>query len=800
MTANQTKAAQTMNHRLRLRGWLSVALILLAAARICPAQTPSAEVVRELQVRHLDALPADPQYVLALTSIRVGQFASQAAISRDVRALLDSKRFSYAGVEVEKRDDGVCLVYVVRRRLRFAPPAEIRGATNASPSKVRDWLELDEGAFLDEAILATHSAKVRDQYRKRHYAEVQVESHVEPVDPASDQGRVTVTVREGPRVKVVGLRFTGNATFASADLRRELGQPAWWNPMRLFRKKDFDALAREDARVALRDLYLNRGYLDVQIEPARLEADDDGDQFLVFAIREGRCYRVARAEVTGITLFPTGEVTRAAALPPAGMTASRQELQDGSKRVRDYYGGRGYVDTTVRTVIDPVGDTGTVAVRYEVREGVLAHIRSIMIRGNTRTRDKVIRREIALSPGQILNEVQAERSQRRLENLGYFESVRFFELPAPSDPGQRDVIYEVKEKSTGQFMIGAGFSSVDKIVGFAEITQANFDLFNWPYFSGGGQKARASVEAGSTRTSIDLSLTEPWFLDRRLSLTVEAFRREREYSEYDERRLGTGAGLVFPATVGRLGVNYGIEDVRLDDLQTGDFVFADDPDPARIYRFTDEDDRQFNGNLRLSWSYDTRNRPFVPSRGIQGSLAGTVRGPWTGSDNNLYKLDASFRQWFPLWFKHVLSLKLRADGVDTYGNEEVVGIADRLYLGGGRTLRGFDYRDVGPKVIPADPAEQTGTYRPVGGQTLAMASAEYSIPLAKVLRVAGFYDVGNVWQEAFDADFGELASSMGVGLRVDIPGFPIRVDYAWPLESDDDYTDTQRWVIWIGFD
>lgn len=789
-----------MNHLSTRRGWLTATLLLVAAVSTCPAQSPSAEVVREIQVRHLDDLPADPQYVLALTSIRVGQYASQVAISRDVRALLDSKRFSYAGVEVEKREDGVCLVYVVRRRLRFAPPAEIHGATNATPAKIREWLELDEGAFLDEAILATHSAKVREQYRKRHYPDVQVESRVQPVEPASDLGRVSVTVREGLRAKVVALRFTGNARIPDGELRRELGQPAWWNPLWLFRKKNFDAMAREDARVALRDLYLNRGYLDVEVDPPRLEPDGDGDQFLAFTLREGPCYRLARVEVSGITLFPTGEVVRAVALPPPGMTASRQALQDGSKRVRDYYGGRGYVDTTVRTVVAPVADTGTVAVRYEVREGVLAHVRSIAIRGNTRTRDKVIRREIALNPGEILNEVQAERSQRRLENLGYFESVRFFELPAPSDPGQRDVIYEVKEKSTGQFMIGAGFSSVDKIVGFAEITQANFDLFNWPYFSGGGQKARASVEAGSTRTSVDLSLTEPWFLDRRLSLTVEAYRREREYSEYDERRLGTGAGLVFPAAVGRLGVHYGIDDLSLDDFQTGDFVFADDPDPARIYRFTDEDDHRFNGNLRLSWSYDTRNRPFVPTRGTQSSLAGTVRGDWTGSDNDFYKLEVNFRQWFPLWFKHVLSLKVRAEGVDTYGDEESVGIADRLYLGGGRTLRGFDYRDVGPKVIPADPAQQTGTYRPLGGQTLAMASAEYSIPLVKVLRIAGFYDIGNVWQDAFDADFGELASSVGIGLRVDIPGFPIRVDYAWPLETDDDYTETQNWVIWIGFD
>jgi outer membrane protein insertion porin family len=345
-------------------------------------------------------------------------------------------------------------------------------------------------------------------------------------------------------------------------------------------------------------------------------------------------------------------------------------------------------------------------------------------------------------------------------------------------------------------MIGAGFSSVDKIIGFAEVSQSNFDLFNWPYFHGGGQKLRASMEIGSESRNVEVSLTEPWFLDRRLSLSGEVYRRELSYDQYDVTRLGGGPGLTVPLRYGRVNFRYAIEKVTLDDLQAGDFVYHDDP--TRAYRFTDENDDYLNAPFRVTWMYDTRNRAFVPTRGTRGSIFAEVNGPLTGGDNEIVKVGTDFRHWFPLWAGHVLSLHARAESVESYGDTETVPIGDRLFLGGGRTVRGFRYRDIGTKVLPAEGAE--GRYHPVGGLTMAMASAEYTIPVFKVLRLAAFYDVGGVWSESFDADLDRLASSAGLGIRFDFPGFPIRIDYAVPVEYDDDYTRSERFVLWIGFE
>lgn len=784
---------------------LSFTVAIVAAALL--AATASAQnasgIVREVAVRHLDDMPADPEYVLALTSVREGAAISQAALSRDVRALLDSKRFSYAGVSVEALDgDGVRVVYAVRRRLRFSGVVEVSGNEYDNDKKIRKWLDLRSGDFIDDAVLAEHCMKVRDQYRKRHFPDVRVEGRVLPEPGRPGYGIASIDIDEGERNKVLKVRFEGNEAIKSGELRDALGVPSAWNPLRIFRKKDFTVAEREEARAAVREHYLDAGHLDARVASPRLDPLDGGGREMVFEIDEGPVYRVASVDVAGVTLFDRREVLAAAQPFAAGAIASRSGIQAASKAIRDFYTSRGYVDTTVRTVTDPVaGDNAEVAIRFEVRESELARIRNIFIRGNTATKDKVIRREISLNPGEVLDEVAAERSRRRLENLGYFETVRFFDTPIPSEPGTRDIVYEVNEKSTGQFMIGVGFSSVDDLIGFAEISQGNFDILNWPTFRGGGQKARASVEASEHHTSIEVSVSEPWFLDRRLNLTVDAYRREREFDEFEECRIGAGVSLGFPARFfpGRLSIRYGIESAEFDDIVDGPFVLADDP--STPFDFHSFDDSQFNGSLRLTWTFDTRDRPFVPTRGMQTSLAFETRDSWTGADNELYKVDFNIRHWFPLWYGHVLSLRLRANVVDTWDDADELHYADRLYLGGGRTLRGFDYRSVGPKALYSAPEyKDSGYYRSVGGQTLAMASAEYTIPLGKMFRLAAFCDIGNVWAEPFDADFGEYAASYGGGIRIDIPGFPIRFDYALPFEKDDDYTDTRHWVIWIGLE
>jgi len=438
-------------------------------------------------------------------------------------------------------------------------------------------------------------------------------------------------------------------------------------------------------------------------------------------------------------------------------------------------------------------------------ESGLARIGNIVIRGNTVTKDKVIRREISLNPGDVYDGVAADFSRRRLQSLGYFENIRSYDVKSQVviDDGAaandvRDLIFDMDETTTGSLMFGAGFSSVDKILGFFEISQSNFDILNpGGLFRGGGQKARLNMQIGARSTDIEANWTEPWFLDRRLTLDVGAFVRNRgSFSEFDERRVGGTVGLSRHVPwVGRVGLGYTMQKVNLSHVVEGDFYPLDYP--GEIYRYTDEPDSYLLGSMRAWWTLDNRERRgMVPVSGTRATFSGTLNNQIFGSDIDFYELDFRVRHYIPLWYGHVLSLNAHAAVADGIGGDDVP-IGSRFFMGGGRVSRGFRTHEIGPKAL----RNPDGTaFNPIGGRSTFDASAEYTIPLVSVFRLAAFYDIGNVYHDAFDYDFSRFASSFGGGLRLDIPLFPVRFDYAHVLTKDDDFSHKRAFVFWVGFD
>ena len=749
----------------------------------------------------------DPaEYVLSRVLAKPGAFVTSADLARDQRSLLDTGTFSDVKVLSEEVGDGaIKLVYRVVIAPRFLAPAEIRGNDAFSERKIRRLLDLAGGDRIDQARLDEKCDKVRDEYRKSYYYNVEIDADVSEPD-SEGFSRVRLVIDEGQKARISGFEFSGNDSIPSSELDSALGKPAWYNPVPFFyfswRQQ---ALDFEHVRDIVTTYYRNKGYLDVTVSNPEIVREGDEAPRLKVGIVEGARYAVDGVTVSGVSLFPETELVKAAkgviSRSDKNGIASAKALENATKSVREYYTSRGYADTTVKLRLAPAKEPSADGFRhvradFDVKESGLAYVRSVSIRGNTRTKDKVVRRELTVAPGLILNEVAAEQSKKRIENLGFFENVRFHETPSREDPAQRDLVYEVEEKNTGQLMVGVGTSSIDDILGYLEISQNNFDIGNWPTFRGGGQKARLGIELGSDSNSGEISWTDPWFLDRRQSFTVDLYRREISYSEYDETRIGGGLSLTVPLHYGRGTIRLGAEHVAVDDILQGTYTLFDDPDTP--FAYTDLDDAYWRIPLRLSWLYDTRDRFFVPTSGSHNTVFAEATSSSFGSDYDTWKLGCNLRQFVPLWWGHVLSLRLRAETIDSYGDTDEVPINDRLFLGGGRSIRGYRYRQVGPKAIPDELTG--GRAHPVGGQTLAMFSAEYAIPVAGFLRFASFYDIGNVWADPFDADFGEYASSWGLGIRFDIPGFPIRLDYAFPLDCDDDYTRKEHFIFWIGID
>ena len=772
------------------RTLLAPLLVLAAAGASAQAPVQDERPVAAVRIAARGDVQVDESAALSFVSTQPGARLSALTISQDVRALLDSGRFSYVDASIEPAADGPQVVFTVEGRPRLAADPTFVGLDLFSRSTARKEANLREGDLVDETLALAAAERIRALYRQERRFDAKVSAALSPAPGAPGSVLLVFRIEEGPYRPLDFLAFPGAKAIPEDDLGRFAQLHDWYNPQSWFMtprisETDLDAVAADARRQ-----YLDAGYLDASVAPPRTEVSDDRVR-VSYDVVEGPVYHVGSLSFEGVTLFPEEALLADAKLRP-GDVAGAAAMEAARSAVQDHYASRGYPDTTVALSSTP-GPDHTVALVFCVEEGELVRVRNVRIGGNVTTKDKVIRREIGLNPGAPYDTVQAELSRRRLMNLGYFEDVRQYD--AVVERGVRDVFYDVDETSTGNVSIGAGFSSVDHVVGMFGISQSNFDIANWHNFKGAGQKARLDLTVASDATDLDISFVEPWFLDRRLSLDVDLFVRNRGYNEYDERRIGGSVGLSkMVPWVGRVGLAYGLEYVTLDDVTTERFVLADDPD--RAFSFLDEDDGYLLGSLRLSWTYDTRDSFLVPHRGSRATAHAKLFSTAFGSAYDFYELNAKAYTYFELPFGTVLSLSGRIATVDGIGGDPVP-IGSRYFLGGTRFIRGFRHRSLGPKALSQD---YDGAISPIGGQSMLWGTAEYTVPLLEQIRLAAFYDIGNVWADAYEFDLDKLGSSYGFGLRFDFAQFPIRLDYATVLDDPDEWARHRRFVFWIGWD
>ncbi|MDA3873490.1 MAG: outer membrane protein assembly factor BamA, partial [Kiritimatiellae bacterium] len=678
-------------------------------------------------------------------------------VNQDIRRLQETGRYAYVGAELVSRPGGVDLVYVVEERPRIRSLV-VQGGSHFSNTKIRDLMELNLSDRVDRALVLTKLEEVRTRYHKNFYNQVSFEVEMTPPD---DEGftQVTVTVSEGPRERVKSIRFPGNTEYSRTQLKKAMLQKETWILSFFTGRGGLDEAQLRQDMAALEELYRQKGYLDAKAGPYRLKEDGSGLRVVV-PIEPYAQYRVNSIQIEGNTLYPSSLLGAQVPLQVGGVAES-DKIQAGGTNIRDFYNNRGYSQTRVSQRILLTGTENTVDIIYSVNEGRVAKVRNVIIRGNTRTKDPVIRRELLVYPGDTLNEVKARNSAARLRNLGFFDSANYMLLPT-DDPDVYDVEFDVKEGRSGQFLAGVGFSSEDKLVGFIELSQGNFDLSDPPSFTGGGEKLRTRLQLGTERRDIDVSYVKPWFLDQRLTLSVSGFQNQRRFLSDDYNQKNTGASMGLRKSLGgrwRGGVTYTLEEIDVFDV-------ADDA--SEVIKI--EEGTSLRSGLDFSVTRDSRNQVWIPTRGGRVVLNTGFTGGALGGDEEIYEVGIRSSYYYPTVWDHVLNIQGWARSVDFYGDSDRVPIFDRLFLGGTRTLRGFEFRDVSPVDENQDP---------VGGQTMYYASAEYLIPLSEMFRYAMFYDWGVVNPEAFDSDLGEANSNYGVGLRIDMPGFPLRFDYSW---------------------
>lgn len=746
-----------MKHRPFFFRFASLLALAFTALSAIAQQGPP---VKSIEIQYAGPATISRERILANMRTAVGKPYSEFNVEEDIRNLYATGNINNVRIFGEPTSDGQIRVIVVVQPKPIISDITVEGASPRLERRIRREISAKVNDPLNEASLEADRQKILTFYQDRNFPDATVLVRTQ-VDEGAGKARVQFTISEGGKSVIGRVSFSGVSALSEKDLRKAVKT----------KKRGLLSFITKTGRVqsemldadtaAVRELYQNAGYIDAGVE-AEVVPFRDASVEVVFRVTEGPQYSVGTVDLDGAVAFTRDEVLQQIQLAPGGVF-SPKAVRDDAKRISDMYGTRGYVDMQLIPETTSAGAT-TVNVIYRIDEGDQSYVERVNISGNTRTKDKVLRREMAVSPGDVYNTVLVDASRQRLQGLDYFERVETY----PSEtliPGRKDLNVVVEEKRTGSFNFGVGFSSIDSLLGFVELQQRNFDVTNPWAFTGGGQRFRMRIQAGLERRDFILSLTEPYFLDYKFSLGGEAFYREATFVSdvYSESNFGIEFTARKPiGKFGTLRFGYRIENISIQDVDedASDAIKAEEGDYLR-------------SALSAAYIFDRRDSVFLTRKGERFEFGTYLAGGILGGDVELYGIDISAAKFFLLPYDTILQINGQIAVVDALSG--TVPIFDRLFLGGANNLRGFAYRDVAP-------LDENG--EPLGGNTLARVTIEYTFPVVDRIRGAIFYDGGFVNSGAYDFSPSDFASDVGIGVRLDLPIGPVRLDYGFPVTGD----------------
>ncbi|MGB0743856.1 MAG: outer membrane protein assembly factor BamA [Opitutales bacterium] len=752
-------------------------------------------VIRQLIPEFEGFRAASDQFILNKIQLRPGMNYNPALIDQSIRALYTSGYFEFVEVRVENAPNGQVDVFFeleskyTIERIRFNGNDNFSDNRLARKAEIEEDVRLESGRPLDEYEVSLAAEAIAEHYVKKGYPDVVVDYRISR-NTETGFAIVDIDIEEGSDLRIDDIRFIGNEVFKDKKLRKQLEtkKEGWFSFITGSGKFDENQF-KEDLE-ELRKFYRDNGYLDSVVDENLVEFEFDGEKEvdIIITVSEGQLYYLGEMSVDNNTVFTSDELLASVKLEP-GDEFSPQGVDDAASAIRKYYTSRGYLDSRVQAERVPNMETRRIDLVFRVRESERFYLESIRVEGNTKSKSTVIIRELALRPGDVFDLQRMEVSKARLENTGYFEDVRL--NPEPTNiPGRKDLGITVREGRTGNFTIGAGFGSVESVTVYFELTQGNFDLFNWRSgFQGDGQKFRFRASLGTQSNQVVVTFIEPWLFEQRLEFGVELYRSETDFNSslYNELRTGFEIFLrrrLFELVEARISYRLELVEIfdvpRFPDLFTFPPVFerSDGSVPGDgvpdVFQAAEGED--LVSKVGLTLLRDTRDSLLFTRSGNRTTLLTEVAG--LGGDVNYVKLEAKTAHFIPTFdtLSQSLSIVARAGTVAPWGNSDNVPFYDRFYLGGPGTLRGFEFRDVGPR----DPDDEDES---VGGNTYSMISLEYLFRVAEPLGLVVFYDWGFVNAKDFDFSMSDYADNWGVGARILLMGSPLQLDYGIPITS-----------------
>lgn len=738
-------------------------------------ETKTRKIVTAIEINGNEFISSNT--IISKMKTKVGAPFMDNVISDDLKRLYLLGYFEDIEIETEDYKGGVKIIINLSER-SIIGEVTFSGITRLrkKDAKIKDTLETREGAYLDYPSLAEDVRKIQKEYEKIGYSEVDVSYDVK-INEESGKADVVFNVVEGKKIIIKNIFIEGNTAFSDRRILRLMKtKRAWLFNAGALKEDVFD----EDLK-RIETFYRNQGYTDVELA-SEITHDSERPYWLhiTITVNEGKKYLVGSVKIEGNREVSEKELLAEIKVCGPGKVFNQQGLRQDISGVQSVYFDRGYITAVVSeaTYLNP--QTGRIDIAYNVIENEIVYVNKIRVRGNVKTKDVVIRRELRIRPGDKFDGDKLRRSKERLQNLGFFEDVSY-DTTDTGQPDKKDLVVDVRETKTGSFSFGGGYSTVDQFVGFAEVEQKNFDWKNFPYFTGAGQILKFRASFGSISDSFELSFTEPWLFDYPVTFGFDAYKRSHQRD--------TDVGYGYDQDVGGGNVRLGRE---FGDYYRGDLTYRFDrikisnPSDNATADLTREVGSNVISSINPVFTFDSRNNVFYATRGnvVLGSFEWA--GGAFGGDKDFWKFYGRASHYFPMFRDSVLEIRGRVGAAAPYSDTDYIPIYERFFVGGASTVRGYDERRLGP----IDPVSKD----PLGGDSFLIGNLEYTYPLLDFLKVAAFYDVGNAWEKIADlgssadangvSETGGLKSSLGLGLRVKTPIGPIQLDYGIPLDKE----------------
>ena len=689
--------------------------------------------------------------ILARVGAKIGSPFVANRTAEDIRAIFSLGFFDDVQVKVEDFEGGVKLTYMVVER-PFVRDIVFAGNKKEDAATLQDKIDLKLGSVYNPVEVNRGADKLKEFYEQEGYFEVGITPEVEKLA----DGDVTITYRiaEGRRISIDQIVIEGAQGLTPKQVKGAMDT----------QEREYIVLRGTVQRQKLDEdvdriiqLYNDFGYVQARVESSEIQVDREKARATVrVVVVEGPQFKVGGVDVTGNAVLPIEEVRKRIELK-TGDVFSRSKLRDSVKGITDLYSavGRASADVAPNTLQDI--PARLVNIVFEINEGPETYVERINIAGNTRSEEKILRREIPMAEGDLFTSQKLARAKQRLTNLNYFDKVEA--KTAPGSAKDKIIVnIDVTEKPTGLFSIGGGYSSQDGVLGTLDLSQRNFLGKGWEVF--------LRLRGGENLQPGTIGFTEPWLFDRPLAAGFDLFNTRRILPDYTVESLGGDIRLGHPlGEYSRINAVYRVSQDRISDVnQLGS--------PQLI----SQEGTHLTSLVGVNLSRDTRDNVYDPTRGSTASIGLDFAGVGFGEKFVRSVAAATYFQPLP-WLEHVLSFRFTA-GYSFGWDKDSVPLFERFYLGGSNSLRQF-------KSLQVSPRDNTGTR--IGGNSELLGTIEYQIPLFFGIKAALFYDVGQVWgpdiQGGAKIDLSDLRHGVGAGFRWNSPFGPIRVDYGIKLDQ-----------------